>query len=343
MWKCVTCHRFLWYAGWFYFVLFNLLVICLFIISSPNRLMPTALWFEQQEACNSVTHDVMIMSRALAGIHYLSYVSLNFSTHAINSFTKRTFYFQPFSVMAAHPIKLHPGLAEPIIGVQVLHVTSGIFSINVPGCYDHPDWQLDADTYSNAMLLASAAWDDPFVCREGTSVGPNAAPCRDFCTSAQVDELCREVGCWSQSKGAAKTAAFLQEPLKDGSRHVQVSLYADAWCCMDWCKVLEWFLLLLEYIGMSWVGFCPCWSSKDSHRKRAFSWCVAWPQISRVTRATVQELGEDGRRGVSIFFFFSIENCQPEVIGRVSMVLQIKIPDLLKKDSISVVKPQVSI
>lgn len=131
MWTCVTCHRFLWYPGWFHFVLFNVLVICLFIISSPNRLMPTALWFEQQEACNSVTHGVMIMSRALAGIHYLSYVSLNFSTHAINSFTKRTFYFQPFSVMAAHPIKLHPSLAEPIIGVQVLHVTSGIFSINV--------------------------------------------------------------------------------------------------------------------------------------------------------------------------------------------------------------------
>ena len=48
-------------------------------------------------------------------------------------------------------------------------------------------------------------------------------------------------------------------------------------------------------------------------------------------------MGEEG-----FLFFFFIENCQPEVIGRVSMVLQIKIPDLLKKDSISVVKPQFS-
>lgn len=36
--------------------------------------------------------------------------------------------------MVARSIKLHPSLAEPITRVQVLHVTSGIFSISVPGC-----------------------------------------------------------------------------------------------------------------------------------------------------------------------------------------------------------------
>lgn len=50
-----------------------------------------------------------------------------------------------------------------------------------------------------------------------------------------------------------------------------------------------------------------------------------------------------GERGVSMVL--SIENFQPEVlrIGRVSMVLKIKIPDLLKKDNICVVKQQFSI
>lgn len=106
-----------------------------------------------------------------------------------------------------------------------------------------------------------------------------------------------------EGKGATKMAAFLQEPLQDGTRLIQVSLYADAWCCVDKRKVLEQFLLLLEYIRMSWVGFCPCWSSKNSHWKRAFSWPVAQPQISRVTIATVQVVGEDGgRRGFYSFF-----------------------------------------
>lgn len=56
---------------------------------------------------------------------------------------------------------------------------------------------------------------------------------------------------------------------------------------------------------MSRVSFCSCWSSKDSHRKRAFCWDVgpAWPWISRLTIATVQELGEDRGRGIFYGFF----------------------------------------
>lgn len=135
----------------------HVLVICLFIILSPNRLMPTALGFAQQEACNSITHGVTTMPRALARIHYFSYVSLNFSTDATHSFTTRGFCFQLFSVMTPHSIRLHPGLAETTTGVLVLHVISDIFSINVPSCCDYPCWQLDTDTYSNSVLPASAA------------------------------------------------------------------------------------------------------------------------------------------------------------------------------------------
>lgn len=124
----------------------HVLVICLFIISSPNRLMPTALRFAQQEACNSITHGVTIMPRALARIHYFSYISLNFSTESMHSFTKRGFCFQPFSVMSAHSIGLCPSLAETIICFLVLFVISGIFSISVPSCCDYPCWQLDTDT-----------------------------------------------------------------------------------------------------------------------------------------------------------------------------------------------------
>lgn len=123
----------------------HVLVIYLFIISSPNRLMPTALRFAQQEACNSITHGVTIMPRALARIHYFSYVSLNFSTEK-HSFTKRGFCFQPFSVMSAHSIGLPPSLAETITGFLALLVISGIFSISVSSCCDYPCWQLDTDT-----------------------------------------------------------------------------------------------------------------------------------------------------------------------------------------------------
>lgn len=201
--------------------------------------MLTALWFERQETCNSITHSVMKMPRALGRINSFSYVSLNCSTHTIYSFTKRVFYFQPLTVMAVHPIKLHPGLTECTTHVQVLHITSGILSINIPGT---APWQLDTDTCSNAMLPVSAAWDHPFVCREGTSAGPGAALYRDTRTTsqlqavqvhyrraaAQADQFCREVGCWGQGKPAAKMAAFLQELLQEGSRLVQVCLYV--WC-----------------------------------------------------------------------------------------------------------------
>lgn len=135
----------------------HVLVICLFIMSSPNRLMPTALSFAQQEACNSITHDVTRMPGALARIHYFSYVSSNFSTAAKHSFTKRSFCFQPFSVMSAHSIRLHPSFAETITCFLVLLVISGIFSISVPSCCDYPCCQLDRDTKSISVLPASAA------------------------------------------------------------------------------------------------------------------------------------------------------------------------------------------
>lgn len=167
------------------------------------------------------------------------------------------------------------------------------------------------------MLLVSAAWDHPFVCRDGTSAGSNAVLCRDTSitsqllavqghytwASAQAGQFCREVGCWSQGKSAAKIAAFLQEPLHDGLRLIQISLCAVAWCCMDRHKVMEQFLLLLAYIGISGVVFCPYWISEDNHSERAFSWQVAWPWISRVTIATVQELGKEGGRRIFYCFF----------------------------------------
>lgn len=60
------------------------------------------------------------MPRALARIHHFSYVSLNFSTETIQSFTKGDFCFQPFFLTSTHSIRLHSSLAETITGFLVL-------------------------------------------------------------------------------------------------------------------------------------------------------------------------------------------------------------------------------
>lgn len=183
---------------------------CLFIILSPNRLMPTALRFAQQEACNSITHGVRIMSRALARIHYFSYVSLNFYIEAIHSFTKRGFWFQPFSLMSAHSIRL---LAEAIPDFLVLLVVSGIFSISVPSCCNYPCWQLDTDTSSNSVLAASAAWAQPFVCREGPSAPPSAALCRDACPAGSCRQ-CKYITVGPLRRMVALQRGGMLEPSK---------------------------------------------------------------------------------------------------------------------------------
>lgn len=226
--------------------------------------MPTALGFAQQEACNSITHGVTIMPRALARIHYFSYVSLNFSTDATHSFTTRGFCFQLFSVMTPHSIRLHPGLAETTIGVLVLHVISDIFSINVPSCCDYPCWQLDTDTYSNSVLSASAAWAQPSVCREGT---PNAALCRDTCTASQLQAVLVNYR-WTSAQdddSAERWDARAKQKVLLKWQHSFESLCKRAKACSGFCvcccimlrgqaKALEGFLLQ-ECTGMTQVGF----------------------------------------------------------------------------------------
>lgn len=152
------------------------------------------------------------------------------------------------SLVTAHSIRLHPGLAETITGVMVLLVTSAVISISVPGCCDYSCWQLDTDRATQCCqplqlelsLLSAGRGHLAHPVQHCAEIPALRASCRQ-CKYITDEPLHRMMALQRWDAGA-KQKVLLRASAR-GPRLVQVSVYAVASCCVDKLKCWRDFFI----------------------------------------------------------------------------------------------------